>query len=86
LAGFLAGAAAFFTAGFLAAVFFVVSILGSRLPPSQTLHFSQQAVKYLHSPSSLNHLDQHHNDGDDQQDVNDSTQRVATDQSQQPQN
>jgi len=48
--------------------------------------FSLARSKSLHASSALNHLDHHHNDGDNQEDVNDSTQRIAADQSQQPQN
>jgi len=36
--------------------------------------------------SQLNDSDQHHRDGDDQEDMNDATQRVASQQSQQPEN
>jgi hypothetical protein len=43
-------------------------------------------AKWLHRFSSLNDSDQHHNDGDDQQDMNEPTHGVAGHQSQQPQN
>jgi hypothetical protein len=46
----------------------------------------RQGSKRLQGSSPLNNSDQHHDDGDDQQDVNESANRVATDQSQQPQN
>ncbi len=44
------------------------------------------AYKWLRSSSSLNNLDQHDDDGDHQQDMNDPTHRVASHQSQSPQN
>jgi hypothetical protein len=47
---------------------------------------SPAVSKWLQSSSSLNNLDEHHDDGDDQQDMNDPTHRVASQQSQQPQN
>jgi hypothetical protein len=40
----------------------------------------------LHPSSSLNHLEQYHNDGDHQQGMNDAAHRVAGQQSHHPQN
>lgn len=40
----------------------------------------------LECPSSLNHVNKHHNNGEDQENVNESSQRVRTDQAQQPEN
>jgi len=47
---------------------------------------SPAAVKSLLSPSSLNKLDYHDDDGNDQQEMNESTTSIATNKSQQPQN
>jgi len=47
---------------------------------------SPEGSKRLKGSSALNNSAQHHDDGNDEEDVNDSTHRVAADQSQQPQN
>ena len=52
----------------------------------QMSYLLRQGFKSLDSSSTLNHLDRHYNEGDDQKGVNDSAQRVAADQSQRPQN
>jgi hypothetical protein len=49
----------------------------------QTHHLLWQEPKWLRLSSSLNSCNHDHDDGDDQQDVRES-ERVATDQSQQP--
>lgn len=41
--------------------------------------------KLLDDFAPLNQSDRHHNEGDDQQNMNESAQRIATDQAQQPQ-
>jgi hypothetical protein len=56
-----------------------------RPPPFQIIRLLRQGSKWLKWSSSLNNSDQHHHDGDDQEDVDDSTHRVATYQPQQPQ-
>jgi hypothetical protein len=53
----------------------------SKYPP-----FVRQGSESLDSSSALNNLDQQHNDGNDQQDMNNSTHRVTGHQSQSPQN
>jgi hypothetical protein len=54
-------------------------------PPFQTPHLPRQGSESLQHSSSLNKPDHYHNDGDDQQDMNDATHRVATHQPKQPQ-
>ena len=54
--------------------------------PFQIPHLLRQGYKRLQWSSPLNNSDQHHDDGDDKQDMNVPANRVATDQSRQPQN
>ena len=48
--------------------------------------YKKTTTKHLRVSSSLNNLDQHHDNGDDQQSMNDATHRVAGQQSHPSQN
>jgi hypothetical protein len=62
---------------------FIEQVISDALPNTSP---HPARVELLRSPSSLNNLDHHDDDGDDQQDMNEPTTRIATDKSQQPQN